>query len=322
MVKPMNRGSTSRSGCDPVGTGGRSTSLARLVADQATALHINDLLAESLDPETATTAAFEGPDGRWTVEIHFAEAPDEAATRDLVAGIAGKNAAQALAFETVAARDWVAASLAGLEPVEAGRFVIHGAHDRTRVAPSRIGIEIEAALAFGTGHHGTTRGCLLALDGLVKRRKPRAILDLGAGTGVLAIAAARALHRPVLATDIDLQAVRIAAENARLNRVGPLVACIQAAGADAPILRARAPFDLVLANILLSPLTRLARALARLLAPDARLAVAGLLRAQENAALAIYRAHGLTLEKRILRDEWVTLVLRNPRPLTAARARQ
>ena len=150
-------------------------------------------------------------------------------------GEAGGSAAE-VTFEQIAARDWVAASLADLKPVTAGRFTVHGTHDRANVTANRIGIEIEAALAFGTGHHGTTRGCLLALDGIVKRASPGRILDIGTGTGVLAIAAAKALRVPVLASDIDPEAVRIARENARLNGVAPLVECLHAAGLGARAL--------------------------------------------------------------------------------------
>jgi ribosomal protein L11 methyltransferase len=214
-----------------------------------------------------------------------------------------------IVFETIEARDWVAASLAELKPVMAGRFTVHGAHDRARILPNRIGIEIEAALAFGTGHHGTTRGCLLALDEIVKRCRPRRALDIGTGTGVLAIAAAKALRRSVVASDIDPEAVRIARANARLNDIAPLVQCIHARGLTAHPFRERAPFDLVLANILLAPLTRLASPLRRLLAPRAHVILSGLLAAQENAALAAYRPHGLRLVRRIPLDEWVTLVL-------------
>src|SRR5207253_1862311 len=146
-------------------------------------------------------------------------------------------------------------------------FVVHGAHDRARVPVNAIGIEIEAALAFGTGHHGSTRGCLLALDRIAKARRPRKILDIGTGSGVLAIAAAKALRRPVLATDIDAIAVRAARDNARRNRAA--IAVVHAAGVDARSLRARASFELVLANILLAPLQRLAAPMARLLAPSA-----------------------------------------------------
>jgi ribosomal protein L11 methyltransferase len=195
--------------------------------------------------------------------------------------------------------------------VIAGRFTVHGAHDRAALATNRIGIEIEAALAFGTGHHGTTRGCLLALDRIVQERARRRarVLDIGTGTGVLAIAAARALRAPVLASDIDAEAVRIARENARLNGCAALVQCLHAAGLASTQFRARAPFDLVFANILLGPLTRLARPMRRVLAPGARVILSGLLAAQENAALAAYRPHGLRLVRRIPLGEWVTLVL-------------
>ena len=284
-----------------------NTTVARLVCDEATAKRLADSLSEHLDLAETAVAAFEGIDGRWNVEIHFEQAPDEAAIRRLI-GDAGGPAD--VMFETIAARDWVAASLAGLKPVAAGRFTVHGAHDRVHVTADRIGIEIEAALAFGTGHHGTTRGCLLALDGIVKRAFPRRVLDIGTGTGVLAIAAAKALRVPVLASDIDPEAVRIARENARLNGVAPFLEYLHAAGLGAPRFRTRAPFDLVFANILLPPLKRLAAPMRPLLAPGAHVVLSGLLAAQEQAALAAYRPHGLTLVRRIPLGEWVTLVLR------------
>ena len=284
-----------------------NTTVARLVCDEATAKRLADSLSEHLDLAETAVAAFEGIDGRWNVEIHFEQAPDEAAIRRLI-GEAGGPAD--VMFETIAARDWVAASLADLKPVAAGRFTVHGAHDRAHVTANRIGIEIEAALAFGTGHHGTTRGCLLALDGIVKRTAPRRVLDIGTGTGVLAIAAAKALRVPVLASDIDPEAVRIARENARLNGIAPFLEYLHAAGLGAPRFRTRAPFDLVFANILLPPLKRLAGPMRPLLAPGAHVVLSGLLAAQEQAALAAYRPHGLTLVRRIPLGEWVTLVLR------------
>ena len=284
-----------------------NTTVARLVCDEATAKRLADSLSEHLDLAETAVAAFEGIDGRWNVEIHFEQAPDEAAIRRLI-GDAGGPAD--VMFETIAARDWVAASLADLKPVAAGRFTVHGAHDRVHVTANRIGIEIEAALAFGTGHHGTTRGCLLALDGIVKRAFPRRVLDIGTGTGVLAIAAAKALRVPVLASDIDPEAVRIARENARLNGIAPFLEYLHAAGLGAPRFRTRAPFDLVFANILLPPLKRLAAPMRPLLAPGANVVLSGLLAAQEQAALAAYRPHGLTLVRRIPLGEWVTLVLR------------
>jgi ribosomal protein L11 methyltransferase len=285
-----------------------NTAVARLICDEGTAKRVANLLSESLEAGEAAIAAFEGPDAQWAVEVHFEEPPDEPALRQLVATVT----AAAVTFETIEPKDWVAASLAELKPVVAGRFTVHGAHDRSRVAANRVGIEIEAALAFGTGHHGTTRGCLLALDRLVRERGRRRlrVLDIGTGTGVLAIAAAGALRTPVVASDIDAEAVRIARQNARLNGCAALVRCLHAAGLASPGFRARAPFDLVFANILLGPLTRLARPMRGLLAPGARVVLSGLLAAQENAALAAYRPHGLRLVRRIPLGEWVTLVLR------------
>src|SRR5512141_2614109 len=166
-----------------------TTTLAHLTCDEPTARRLAAALGESLD--NAVCAAFEDDGGQWQVAIHFRDQPDEAALRAQVALVAGPAAAAALAIEPMAPADWVKESLSGLQPVRAGRFIVHGAHDRARVKPNDIGIEIEAALAFCTGHHGTTRGCLLALDELAKRRRAARVLDLGTGSGVLAIAAAK-----------------------------------------------------------------------------------------------------------------------------------
>jgi ribosomal protein L11 methyltransferase len=224
----------------------------------------------------------------------------------------GGAAAHALTIEPVAAADWVAQSLSGLKPVRAGRFLVHGAHDRARVRVNDIGIEIEAALAFGTGHHGTTRGCLLALDELAKRRRFRKVLDIGTGSGVLVIAAARALHGRIVASDIDRVAVDAAKSNVRLNRAAPAITLLRAVGTRARTITSNAPYDLIFANILLAPLLRLAVPLRRLAAPGARVVLSGLLPAHANAALSAYRAQGLVLEKRIPLDGWMTLVLRIP----------
>ena len=286
------------------------TVMARMTFDRVPAERIFAALGEILDPDQTACSLFEVSPGRWTLTVHFRDPAGAAALRTLVEAIAGADAADALALETVAETDWVAASLAGLGPVPAGRFVVHGAHDRRRIPANRIGIEIEAALAFGTGHHGTTRGCLVALDGLLKARLPSRILDLGTGTGVLAIAAARALRRPVLASDIDRLAVAAARVNARLNHAHAFVEIIHAAGLDDRRIRQRRPFDLVLANILLNPLQRLARPIANVLAPRATIVLSGLLPAHSNGALAAYRRQRLHLERRILLDGWVTLVLR------------
>jgi ribosomal protein L11 methyltransferase len=290
-----------------------STAIALLETDELSAHRVANLAAESLPADDIAVALVDIGAGRWRVAMHFRVPPDEKIIRALAAAAAGKAAADALRFARVASTDWVRESLAGLAPVTAGRFIVHGAHDRARIPLNRIGIEIEAALAFGTGHHGTTRGCLLALDSLCKSLPRRRILDLGTGSGVLAIAAARALRQRVLATDIDGNAVRAAHANVAFNHAGSFVEVIKADGVTGAKLRERAPYDLLLANILLRPLQRLAAPLMRLTAPGARVVLSGLLASQANAAIAAYR--GLALERRIDLDGWTTLVMvRRQRP--------
>jgi ribosomal protein L11 methyltransferase len=280
------------------------------IGSEQTAKRVVDLLTESFFEGQAAIAAFESPDGRWDITVHFADAPDEASIRELVGIAAGDEVAQAITFDTVEAKDWVKAALAELVPVRAGRFIVHGHHDRARIPPNKLGIEIEAALAFGTGHHGTTRGCLLLLDSVLKAYRPRRVLDLGTGTGVLAIAAARALHIKVLASDIDPLSVRVAQENARLNVTGDLVETIQAVGFAAPEFAQRGPFDLVLANILANPLRQMATAMSRHLAPSALVILSGLLPHQAQSVIAAYRARGLVLKRHIQVEGWSSLMMR------------
>lgn len=280
------------------------------IGSEADARRVVDVLTEVFFEGDAAVAAFERPDGQWDVTLHFAAAPDQAWLRELIAISAGNEIAMSLAFDTVEARDWVKASLEDLVPVPAGRFVVHGSHDRDRVAPNKLAIEIEAALAFGTGHHGTTRGCLLLLDHVLKSSRPRNVLDLGSGTGVLAIAAAKALHRAVLASDIDPPSVRVAAENAALNEVGNLVRVIRATGFAAPDFARAGPFDLVLANILANPLRQLASPMARHLAPRAHVILSGLLTPQAPAVIAAYRARGLVPLRHLRIEGWSSLLLR------------
>ena len=280
------------------------------IGDEYAARQVVDMLTEVFFEGEAAIAAFERPDGRWDVTVHFADAPDQALLRRLVTNAAGEDIARGIALDTVEARDWVKASLEDLVPVSAGRFVVHGQHDRARVAPNKVGIEIEAALAFGTGHHGTTRGCLLLLDHVLKAWRPRRVLDLGTGTGVLAIAAARALHEKVLASDIDPPSVQVARENARLNVAGHLVQAIRATGFSAPQFVAAAPFDLVLANILANPLRQLAAPMARHLAPSALVILSGLLTHQAPGVIAAYRARGLVPVRHLRIEGWSSLLLR------------
>lgn len=286
-----------------------ATYAARLRTDQASARRIADALAESLDPTETACSAFEQSGGEWQVDIYFIRRPTPAELRAIMAQADAAAGDVTVQVQKVTPRDWVKESLAGLRPVEAGRFVIHGAHDRDRVPSHCVALEIEAATAFGTGHHGTTRGCLLALDWLARHREPRHILDLGTGSGILAIAAAKVFRRPILATDIDWRAVAIARGNADLNGVGALIMAVNAAGLRAPQIVARAPFDLVLSNILLQPLQRLAAPIARQLMPNARVVLSGILASQANAAIAAYRSQGLVLERSFKLDGWTTLVM-------------
>jgi ribosomal protein L11 methyltransferase len=288
----------------------KKVAVATLVTGAQLARKFTDAVTEWLTDDGTAVSLVDAGRGRWQATVYFRAAPDRKALRTLAVTAAGPKAAGALRFAQVAAKDWAGASLAGLKPVAAGRFVVHGAHDRARVPANRIGIEIEAALAFGTGHHGTTRGCLLALDWICKSlgNAPMRILDLGTGSGVLAIAAVRALRRRALATDIDAGAVRVARDNARLNHVGAMVEVLCANGLAAPAIRTAAPFDLVFANILLEPLQRLAAPLTRMIAPGGRVVLSGVLRSQANAAIAAY--HPLALERRIDIDGWTTLVLK------------
>lgn len=246
--------------------------------------------------------------GRWRIDAW----PQDDGEADLADSVLRKREL-AVSRERLADADWLAMALSGLPPVRAGRFFIFGLHDRGRVPPGKVALGIEAGAAFGTGHHGTTVGCLLALDGLLKRRRFLRVLDVGTGTGVLAIAAARTGSRRAVGTDLDPVSVRIARENAKVNHA----ACrfVQADGLAAPIVRSGAPYDLVFANILARPLVRLAPGIGRVVAPGGIVVLSGLLRAQARTVRAAYAAQGLSLERRIGRDAWATLVLaRRRRP--------
>ena len=279
------------------------------IGDERTASRIVDAITESYPNPDLAIAAFEGPGGRWDITMHFAEPPDRDLILALVTETAGAAAAKSIVFSTVEKKDWVKASLADLVPVGAGRYVVHGSHDRERVPGNKIGIEIEAALAFGTGHHGTTRGCLLLLDQVLNRCRPKRVLDLGSGTGVLAIAAAKTLKRPILASDIDLKSVAVTRENARLNGVGNLVEVVHATGFQSPHFAEKGPFGLVLANILANPLRKLAPPLAAHLAPGAFVILSGLLPPQANSVVAAYQGAGLKLIKRIQIENWSSLLM-------------
>jgi ribosomal protein L11 methyltransferase len=206
--------------------------------------------------------------------------------------------------------DWVRQSLQGLAPVTAGRFFIYGSHDRNRRRIGGTSLEVDAGTAFGTGHHGTTSGCLEAYDQLAKAKAFRHILDLGCGTGVLAIAAARTSASVVLATDIDAEAVRVTLLNARNNGALHKLRAVTAPGLHHRVVREAAPFDLVFANILARPLAQLATGISRSLAPGGYLILSGITSDQQRWIRACYVNAGLAAVRAIIRKNWVTLVLR------------
>lgn len=292
-----------------------ATHLLRLEAEEKLARRAADFLTEMLPPEETAAAAFEVDDGRiWSLEVYFAAAPDESFVREMLAAVTGKDLAAQAEFAKIDQKDWVAASLEGLQPVRAGRFLIHGSHDRHRPRANDIAIEIEAALAFGTGHHGTTRGCLLHFHDLIKQRRPERVLDVGTGTGLLAIAAARALNRPVAAGDIDPVSTITARANACANRAGAYVRPVTAPGVRHPDLVREAPYDLIFANILARPLMRLAPSIASVATDRATLVLSGLLPSDVNGILSTYRAQGFRLLRRYDLEGWVSLRLKRGRP--------
>ena len=240
----------------------------------------------------------------WRIDA-FPTTDDEQAA--LLAILEGFPALRTL-VEKLADADWLAMALSGLPPVRAGRFFVYGAHDTGLAPTSAVNLRIEAGAAFGTGHHGTTVGCLQAFDQLLKRRRFARVLDVGCGTGVLAIAAARTGSRAAVGTDIDAPSVRIANENALLNRARARF--VHASGLNDARVRHDAPYDLVFANILAPPLVALAQDIKGALKPDGIAILSGLLRTQERRVFAAYASRGFRMQRRIHHDAWATLVLR------------
>jgi ribosomal protein L11 methyltransferase len=279
--------------------------------------------AVAADLENAGDAAGAGP-ARWRITAYFAERPDAAAIATLVAETAAALgiAAPAFAVAALVERDWQAEAAARAPAVRAGRFLVHRGQADAPAPGGPVGIEIEAGLAFGTGAHASTVGCLLAIDALARGRRVRRVLDLGTGTGILAIAALKAWPCRATATDIDPVAVRVARANAARNGVGARMHAAVGPGPRALAGRA-GRFDLVLANILVRPLAAMAPALVRRVAPGGLVVLSGLLAADENEALAAYRAHGFALAARVAAGHWVTLLLgrRRPRALAAPHSR-
>ena len=247
--------------------------------------------------------------GQWVLEFCLEDEAGLNLAREFIAGKLGAARAAAVELTEVAAADWIARSLEGLAPVRAGRFWLHGQHDRALRRSHDVALEIEAALAFGTGHHGTTRGCLMMFDGVLKTRRPRHVLDVGTGTGVLAIAAAKVLRRRIVAGDIDPVAARVASANVMLNGVGPFVRVVAGPGVKHPALRAGAPYDLIFANILAAPLRGMAADLALVCASGGQIIVSGLLAGDVAGVLGAFRWQGFYLAKRLDVEGWATLLL-------------
>lgn len=270
-------------------------------------------LARAIEDNCDALMAFElTPGGPWQLQGMTMDEPDEAAIRAQLAAAAaalGLGPPEAV-IERLPDVDWLAKNRSAFPPIRAGRYFVYGSHYQGRVPPGAVGIRLDASLAFGSGEHATTRGCLLALDRLGKQRgrRVRRVLDLGCGSGILSLAAAKTWTGRVLAADIDRDSVRLARENARDNGVGRRRLLVR--HSDGLRRLARGPYELVLANILAKPLRRFSRDLARAVGRGGTLVLSGLLAAQAGDIVAAYRAQGLALVRRWPIDGWQTLVLR------------
>jgi ribosomal protein L11 methyltransferase len=283
---------------------------AAAFGDRSLAYATGNAAQDLLEPPPDALTVFEdGPD-RWRVEAYF---DIDAGDRDLAAELAPlvEWPLPPFEIETVPELNWVAISQAALPPVPAGRFTIHGSHDRGRVAHGPNAILIDAGEAFGTAHHATTLGCLLAIDRLTRTHTFENILDLGCGSGVLAIAAAKAMpHAHIIAADMDPQSVKVAMENVRLNGVGRRIVLVVGNGLGHPKVRSRAPFDFLIANILAGPLIHLAPSISRAVVGGGTLVLSGILIPQAPEVIATYLAHGFALRRHERITGWSTLAFR------------
>ena len=264
---------------------------------------------ERMEPEPTGVGVFEIEDGSglWEVGAYFLEPPDGVMLEVLATAFGAKP----FALSELPEVDWVAHVRRELSPVDAGRFFVFGSHDADKVPVGRVPLQIEATVAFGTGHHGTTLGCLLAFDRLLTAGwRPARVLDVGCGTAVLAMAAATTLPEAlVIASDIDRVAVDVAEANVAINGLEGRIECLEAAGLDHAKIKAAGPYDLIFANILKGPLIELAPGIATQLATGGRAILSGLLSVQADSVTAAYVASGLTLNSRDDIGEWSTLVL-------------
>lgn len=266
-------------------------------------------LLEDIDPAPYGVGVFEIEDGsdRWEVGAYFLAAPDSVVLELLAAA----HGATHFVISELPETDWVAHVKRELAPVVAGRFFVYGSHDADKVPADAVPLLIEAAMAFGTGHHGTTLGCLTALDRLERAGlRARNVADIGCGTAVLAMAAAKLWPETVLASDIDPVAVETAAANVVANGLAGRVICLEAAGFAHPQIAAAAPFDLIFANILKAPLISLAPDMGRFCAESGHVILSGILHEQADEVIATYETQGFTLVSRDEYGDWTTLVMR------------
>ena len=263
---------------------------------------------EKLNPPPMGVGVFELEDssGEWEVGAYFHEKPDEISILIL------QNAFEAAGFviSEIPETDWVAKVKRELSPVEAGRFFVFGQHDSKKLPNDKVGLLIEASMAFGTGHHGTTKGCLLALNNLIEKgKKIDDVIDIGCGTAVLAMAVAKVSSSRVIASDVDQVAVEVALANLKANKLENRIACLQATGFEDKQIKSSAPFDLIFANILKPPLIDLAPCIRRYLKSNGHAIISGILDLQAIEIIEVYRQNKLVVIDRIDIDEWVTLTL-------------
>jgi ribosomal protein L11 methyltransferase len=278
-----------------------------------------ELFLDALEGEGLSVSAFEetGANGEgqlWRIELVQSGQPDRLALAGRLAPLAERAGLPKLdlSVEPIPTTDWLTRASAQFPPQRIGAFWVHGSHIRETPPDGAIPIRLDAGLAFGSGEHASTQGCLLALEDLARRRRPRRVLDLGCGSGILAIAAAKLRAARVLAADNDPVAVAVARENAERNGVAHRTRWLESEGYGNPRLRARAPFDLILANILADPLCELARGTARHLAPGGAAVLSGLLDRQAGRVIDAHRRAGLRLRRTITLGIWTTLVLAKP----------
>jgi ribosomal protein L11 methyltransferase len=278
-------------------------------ADRDLARTLAGAIQDFVEPPPDALTLFEAHEDGWRIEAYFTELPDPSDLQTMLADMTGLDV-PAIAVEDVPPLNWVAISQAALPPVVAGRFTVHGSHDLRRVAQGPNAILIDAGEAFGTAHHATTYGCLTAIDRLTRRRSFGRILDLGCGSGVLAIGAARVLPKAtVIATDMDPTSVEVARANMAANIAPGRIATYVATGLGHPKLRRKEKFDFVVANILADPLMRLARDIRGIIVPRGKLVLSGILIPQAPAVIAAFVAQGFALERHDRVTGWSTLTL-------------